>query len=183
VKDQVKKDVSNPVGLAKLLNLSPTSTREVSAAAARGVRKTKIEESPLPNVRNRASRFLDDVAGSVAPIVKHICSMSKFNNKSKPTRVIKRVLQRISTNSRSIEEGLGSKGKPVVNTRKAADVPLSPKIDKNVDRFLHEMAKSWRQARRNHDKIASATILQMVLKAIPKATGTCTRTYNQILTR
>ena len=164
--------MKTPVGLATLLNLSPASKREVSAATARGVRSTKQEESPQPNVRNRASRFLDDVARSVAPIVKHVCSIAKFNNKSKPERVLKRVLKRISMKRKfeKNEEDVGC------NKRKATTndscKKASPKLDESMDSFLRDMAGSWRQARRNHDRNAAASILQTVVKAIPKGKGT-----------
>ena len=104
-----------------MLNLSPASKHEVSVAAARGVRKTKQEESPQPNVGNRASRFLDDVTRSLVPIAKHVCSLSKFNNMSKLVRVMKRVLQRMSMKrkrSGTTVENLGSKPKITVNTKK-----------------------------------------------------------------
>ena len=165
-----------PVGLSKLLNLSPASKREVLAATARGVRSTKQEESPQPNVRNRASRFLDDVARSVAPIVKHVCSLAKFNDQSKPERVMKRVLKRMSMKRKGEKNagGVGSKRKLTTNEscKKKNHAPPPPKLDETTDSFLSEMAEAWREARRNNDRDGAARILQIVIKAIPKATGT-----------
>ena len=155
----------------------------------RGVTSTRYEESPDGSVRNRAARFLDDVARSLTPIVKHVCSFPKFGNKSKPERVLKRVLHRMSkqrTCETTVHGRPGSNRKlvfhksagnsqddwtqsqsPPIPTRKSPPIPT---LDVHTDEFLTEMGKSWREAFRNHDRPVADRILQTVLQAIPKST-------------
>ena len=56
---------------------------------------------------------------------------------------------------------------------KPAQTPTyrTPKLETHVHDFLSDMAASWKQARRNHDREAAARILQITLKGIPKGTG------------
>ena len=49
--------------------------------------------------------------------------------------------------------------------------PPEVMFDSHTDKFLSEMAQSWRQARRNMDRSSAAIILQMTLKGIPKGHG------------
>lgn len=170
-RDAVQAQVKTPVGLAKLLQLSPKSCERVAAAAAGGVGRTQSSASPNPEQRNR---FMERVVKCYTPIVEKLCSRPLFDGGTpRPERVVQQVMTKISQNRKG-EATAGSRWrcqrKLVFNkfSKPATDRQAPDLFDTHLDGFLRDMAGSWRQARRNHERGRAATIVQIVLKTIPK---------------
>ena len=89
-----------PRELADLLQLTPKSKIQVNNAAKRGVSRTATRATPSPTTSGGANRnrFMENVGRCYEPILEKVCSHPKFNGglESRPERVIKQVLKRIS---------------------------------------------------------------------------------------
>jgi len=175
--ESLKHNATTPTGLANLLELSPASKTEVTKAVMRGVNCTSGSSlSPEGKGRNR---FLEDVARAYTPIIEKMCSIPTFNSESKPRRVLQKVVQRVARKRKGqaiAHSRLGSKRKLVFNMKESASSkPPKPShstiVDENTDQFLRDMAKTWRQHRRNNDRSAAAVVVQLTLRGIPKVPG------------
>ena len=125
-------------------------------------------------------RFLENVGRAYTPIVRKILTRPQFSGESSPGRVLQKVVQRFSKKRKGTATVHGrrkSMRKLIFNTPAVGDnkhhnhSTSQPLLDEHTEAFLMNMASTWRQHRRNHDREAAATVLQLTLKAIPKGTG------------
>ena len=65
-----------PIGIAKVLGLSPKSTEQVERGSARGIFQSATLTDANPT--GKRERFLDNVVQGLKPIILKVCSIPKF---------------------------------------------------------------------------------------------------------
>lgn len=142
--------------------------------------RTSSRATPDPERRNF---FMERVGQCYAPVITKICSIPQFNGQPRPEHVLQQVVRHCSKKRKRIAVVNGRRQRKMVfyppdATATTAKAPASTStqksdapISKHQDIFLRDMASSWKQARRNHDRDSAARILQITLKTIPKLTG------------
>jgi len=155
----------NVVGLASMLGVSPKSLDKVENASKRGSLQTTMFEdasTPAEKVRDQNS-FVKRIAATLTPVVERVCAAPKFmNGKTDVGGVASLILGKIAR-------------KKSQKSKRRLNFDARPRgVSPDLDSLLKEMAEAWRDAWRNHNRDASARILQLTLKAIPQRTGRVT---------
>ena len=143
------------VGLADMLGVSPTSMdRVVQASKTGSLTSATLDNAETPgNVRK--PRFLVRVEKTLTPIVARVCASAKFKDgKTDVGGVASMLLGRLARAKSS-------------KSRRKLDFGARPNgISPELHTLLKELAGPWREAFRNHDREASARLLQLTVKAI-----------------
>ena len=155
-----EQDSNTPVGIAKLLELSPGSSDRVQLMSSR-VRTqichtlSSVSDAKGPWYRNH---FIYNAVQSLTPVVEHLCKKFKFQGNTDVQGLVQLIAQNV------IKKNDG--GKLKCRRRLLVDPSDGPSDD--IANFLQEMGKSWRAAMRENDRGFASRILQVSLRSIPE---------------
>ena len=109
------KTAKTPIGLAKVLDLSPHSTLQVTRGSERGIfRSNKLADATPTGKRER---FLNNIVQSLKPVIMKICSIPRFrDDRTDPVGVCKMILASACKDSK----WNGARVRPKVKTSTSA---------------------------------------------------------------
>ena len=148
--------------VSKMLGVSPESMKHVeSSSKGSYLESWTLDEAAPPAEGQRPNGFLERVTTVLSPAVEKICAMAKFKGKRTDIPGVARLLLR------------KVQGRRYKAKRQLFNGGAPRGISHDLDSLLKEMATAWRQAFRNKERQAAASLLQMTLQAIPKRRGKC----------